>query len=421
MLAEEFIAWFMRRKTSQYFNFADNVSITPPVAPEKPVHLYVHIPFCSELCPYCSFHRVLFREEETRAYFKALRQELTLYHEMGFRFSGVYFGGGTPTILRDELVATLELIHRLFAPEEISVETNPDRLGADLLAELRDLGVKRVSVGIQTFDDELLKHIGRYHKYGSGDELKSRLNDAKGIVPTLNADMIYNFPLQSRENMARDLEILTDVLPDQITFYPLMISDATRKKMTRIMGVRSLQTEKEYYELITEKLAAQYSSTSAWCFSRNGDSLVDEYIVNNAEYVGAGSGAFGLVGNAMYANTFSLEEYRATLSRGQLPLKACTPFSRHEMARYHFLMDLFGLRMSLPCFREEFGHDMRVLLGPELLFFRMLGALTVEGDMVRLTPRGQYIWVTMMREFFTGVDNFRDLSRKKVGINPVLD
>ncbi len=421
MLIENFIAWFLRRTSGRYFSFGDDGRIEAPQPPAEAVQLYVHIPFCTRLCPYCSFHRVAFEEDLTRRYFKALRRELELYHEKGFKFSGVYMGGGTPTILLDELSETIELINRLFAPDEISVETNPDRLEKSVLEKLAALGVKRISVGIQTFDDELLKVIGRYDKYGSGAELKERLKAAKGYVQTLNADMIYNFPLQSREMLDADLDILDEIGPDQITFYPLMISDATRKKMEKIMGRHSFAKEKKFYGIISERLKDSYKPGSAWCFSRKGTAMIDEYIVTNNEYVGVGSGAFGLVGDAIYANTFSIEEYIAVLERDELPLKSKKDFTSREILRYTFLMDLFGLKMDRQHFRKRFGRDIWAKLTMEALFFAMIGGIKVGPEYVTLTEKGQYYWVIMMREFFTGVDNFRDLSREVVGINPVLD
>ncbi|HVN70841.1 MAG TPA: coproporphyrinogen III oxidase, partial [Desulfomonilia bacterium] len=134
------------------------------------------------------------------------------------------------------------------------------------------------------------------------------------------------------------------------------------------------------------------------------------------EYVGAGSGAFGLVNGAVYANSFSIKEYIESLASGQLPLRHHKVFSCHEMARYSLLMNLFGLRLDLDLFRQDFGHSIWRLLGPELLFFIFAGALHFSPSQISLTRRGRYYWVIMMREFFTGVDNFRDQSRDAAGL-----
>jgi menaquinone C8-methyltransferase len=413
---ESFISWYVSRQASKCFSFENEGPVEPPSAPEKPIHLYIHIPFCIELCPYCSFHRVPFREPLAREYFSALKQELKMYRDRGFSFSGVYVGGGTPTILPDELFDLLSLLRRDFSPGEISVETNPDRLDKRMLKDLADAGVSRVSVGIQTFDDRILKAVGRYEKYGSGSYLHDKLIEAEGIVKTLNTDMIYNFPIQDLEMLERDLEILMDVGPDQITFYPLMVSDLTKGEMRGIMGKVSHRRERQYYEAITACLDGRYKPNSAWCFSRTGTSMIDEYIVSSDEYLGVGSGAFGLVNGGIYANTFSLPVYGERIRQGKFPLSAKKIFSPREMSLYTFLMGLFGLSMDFSSFRSRFKYPLWLLLGPELLFFFLAGAVRIDGDKLVLTRKGQYYWVAMMREFFTGVDNFRDLSREAAGM-----
>jgi coproporphyrinogen III oxidase-like Fe-S oxidoreductase len=387
-----------------------------PNAPSHPIHLYIHIPFCMQLCPYCSFHRYPFEEGAARRYFQALRQELQLYAEKGFRFSSIYIGGGTPTVLMDELFCTIKLINTLFSPSEISVETNPDRLDKGLLASLADEGVGRVSVGIQSFSDDILKAIGRYEKYGSGEELARRVAGAMGFVETLNVDMIYNFPIQDSGMLQYDLDTLLKILPDQVTFYPLMISQATRAQMESIMGSLSPEMGRSYYAMITSALESVYTPNSAWCLSRGGAPMIDEYVVGGQEYAGAGSGAFGLVNGVMYANTFSIEEYVKSINTGNLPIKHVKTFSRHEMARYTLLMTLFGLKLDLDLFRQRFGHSVWRMLGPEILFFILSVALRLTKGQISLTKRGRYYWVIMMREFFTGVDNFRDASREAAAL-----
>jgi coproporphyrinogen III oxidase-like Fe-S oxidoreductase len=369
-----------------------------------------------QLCPYCSFHRLPFDENAVRRYFISLRRELELYAQRGFRFSSVYMGGGTPTVPMEELFETIALIAKLFSPLEISVETNPDRLEKGTMKSLADAGVRRVSVGIQSFSDDILKAIGRYEKYGSGSVLAGSISDVLGSVETLNVDMIYNFPLQDRSMLEHDLKTLKEILPDQVTFYPLMISQATRNRMEKIMGRVNSKKEKTFYELILSAMEPLYQPNSAWCFSRGGAPMIDEYVVGGEDYVGAGSGAFGLVGGAIYANTFSLDEYVRSLESGSLPIKHRRAFTRKEMARYSFLMNLFGLRLDIGMFRARFKDSLWRLLGPEVLFFFLSGGLHIGPSEISLTRRGRYYWVVMMREFFTGVDNFRDASREAVGL-----
>lgn len=166
MLTEEFITYIARKRNFRYLRFSPDSTLSPsPAIDETPRMLYVHVPFCEELCPYCSFHRVPFQEGIARAYYEALRKEILMYSGLGYLFKAVYVGGGTPTILIDELVRTLELAKQTFPISEISVETNPNHLTGEKISALRAAGVNRLSVGVQSFDDGLLKATERYQKH----------------------------------------------------------------------------------------------------------------------------------------------------------------------------------------------------------------------------------------------------------------
>ena len=125
----------------------------PAVTDDKPRLLYIHIPFCEELCPYCSFHRIRLDEALAKNYHAALRCEMALYRRKGYRFSGIYVGGGTPTVLIEELAETLRLAGELFPVTSVSVETNPNHLTDHNISVLKQAGVNRLSVGVQTFDN----------------------------------------------------------------------------------------------------------------------------------------------------------------------------------------------------------------------------------------------------------------------------
>jgi len=198
-LINQIVTRIAKREFARSLKFEDGSSPElPSCADNNQRLLYIHIPFCEELCPYCSFHRITFKEPLTRRYFQALRREIRIYHEKGYQFEGVYAGGGTPTVLIDELAETLNLSRELFPIRDISVETNPNHLTEKNIDVLRQCGVKRLSVGVQTFNDDMLKKIGRYEKYGSGQEIAERLKYYQGHFHTLNADMILISPDRRR-------------------------------------------------------------------------------------------------------------------------------------------------------------------------------------------------------------------------------
>ena len=411
MIIEKLICHVARRKNADYLRFEPGASYEVPKPPGNiPRLLYLHVPFCEELCPYCSFNRVVFREEIARAYFKALRKEIRMYAGLGYDFHAVYVGGGTPTVLIEELSETLGLVKELFHIREISVETNPNHLIENNLAQLVNMGVNRLSVGVQTFDDGILKAVERYHKYGSGREIALRLRETMGRFDTLNVDMIFNFPTQTMEMLEHDLKVLTELAVDQVTFYPLMVSTSTEKLMGKKLGRVDYDRGRDLYIKILETFGHDFSASTAWCFSRN-DAMIDEYVVNYDEYAGLGSGSIGYLGGCVYANTFDIPDYIRRLEKGEFPVAARKDCSVRERLLYDFLMKLFGITLDLGELSKKHGVNASAYLLPEISFFRLSGGLTKNGNVLTLTAKGQYYWVIMMREFFVAVNNFRDYCR----------
>ncbi len=387
----------------------------PSCSDEKPRLLYMHIPFCEELCPYCSFHRVTFTEPLTRKYFKALRREIKFYQEKGYKFNGVYVGGGTPTVLIDELAETLHLAREIFPIQAISVETNPNHLTSSNIEILHQSGVQRLSVGVQTFNDDLLKKIGRYEKYGSGGAIIEKLKNTQGCFDTLNADMIFNFPGQTSQMLDEDLTILLNLNMDQTTFYPLMVSSITQETMGKTIGAVDFKDEQKLYERIVRRLEKNYDFSSAWCFSRK-KALIDEYVVDYDEYAGLGSGAIGYLQGTCYSNTFDIAEYIASLEEGRLPLKASRKFNLHDQMSYDFLMKLFSTKLDIEAMQKKYNGRFFKTLWKEIAAFEIVRAFRYFPPYLHLTPRGHYLWVIMMREFFIAVNNFREYCRKQANI-----
>ncbi len=409
-----------RRQFAAALNFEDGImpALTPCVD-EKPRLLYIHVPFCEELCPYCSFHRVRLDAGLAKQYYVALRRELALYQELDYRFSGIYVGGGTPTVLIEELTDLLGLARSTFDIRSISVETNPNHLTKRNIDALKKAGVNRLSVGVQTFNDDLLRKIRRYEKYGSGAEIAERLAETMGSFDTLNADMIFNFPEQTTQMLEADLSVLLKLNMEQITFYPLMVSTLTQQLMRETLGEVNFRREKDLFGLIMRRLERNYDTSSAWCFSRKkaATSMIDEYVVDFDEYAGLGSGAIGYLNGVCYANTFNIEQYITDLSRGNLPLSAARKFTLPDQMRYDFLMKLFSTKMNVDEMEKKYGGKFLKTLWKEMAAFTLAASFRYFSPHLHLTERGRYLWVIMMREFFMAVNNFRDFCRKQAGMD----
>ncbi len=414
MLIENFITKYLNWYNRKNLVFDTHSDIEyPKYQNGKKLLLYIHIPFCEELCPYCSFNRFKFNENIAKDYFQSLKKEILLYKKLGFDFYSSYIGGGTPTIMIDELAETINLIKENFSIDEISCETNPNHLTENKITVLKEAGVNRLSVGVQSFDNRLLKMMERFHKYGSGEEIIERLKFTIGNFKTVNVDMIFNFPTQDRELIIKDCEIIKDIDADQVTFYPLMASASTQKTIKKKFGEISYKNEKELYFEILNQLRDVYTPGTAWCFNKT-KSMIDEYIIDYDEYIGVGSGSFGYFEGRILSNTFAIPEYIDFIEKEKLPLKAEKRFSEMEQMKYDFLIKLFGMKMSKQFVNEKYGNRFYFKLFPEILFFKMIGALKTDGENFFLSERGQYLWVIMMREFFIGVNNFRDYCRSLI-------
>lgn len=485
MLSERILTQVMQACTNNYLKLTPtNETHMPVPKPGQPYMLYMHVPFCERLCPYCSFNRFPFQEDKAREYFKSMRKEMLMLKDLGYDFESVYIGGGTPTILIDELCETIDLARDNFSIKEVSSETNPNHLTHEYLEKLKGR-VQRLSVGVQSFDDGLLRQMDRYEKYGSGQEILERIQEATPYFVSMNADMIFNFPAQTEDILISDIERVIESGASQTTFYPLMASPSVQKSLMRTVGKVDYAREQRFYEIICELLCGQlpgvevnggnagphgetglFEFGSAWTFNRRsmvrsagshelisdavragqpckdellvgneaiyatekmsnvraeesvtsaGDQtpMIDEYVVDYEEYPAIGSGGITYLGDHLYVNTFSVVDYNAAIEAGNMALMGSTKFNLHDRMRYRFMMKLFGLRLDKHQFKRDFGISIECGLPAEMAFMRLNHAFATDNeDELTLTPKGRYLVVVMMRQFFIGVNNLRDQARE---------
>lgn len=397
-----------RREGSKFLHLNEETEgnlIKAEPGDEDRVSLYIHIPFCRTLCPFCCFNRYLFAEDKARRYFNSLKEEVRLYLERGFRFSSFYFGGGTPTVLMDELVSFISFLKENFAVKEISLETTTREVTGESLRRLKQAGVGRLSIGVQSFDDDISKSMGR--TWSSGEEAKEKLRMAQGQFETLNADFIFNFPGQSLEQFKADIRTFKEMRLDQATFYPLMPSPHKMSALERRFKWVDTSREKQFYDLLLSELCeAGYQVSTAWCFSRRGR-MIDEYVIDFDDYIGVGAGSVSFLRGNFYVNTFSLDNYHRLIGLNQLPIVRGRKLTERENLRYYLLTKLFGMSLDPARFRQRFGADPHQKLRSELLFFKLFG-LVRENGQITVTRRGMYPVSVMMKEFFAALNWLRE-------------
>jgi len=403
----EIVGWVTRREGKTFLRLSPEIDevVVGQGSVDDEISLYIHIPFCKTLCPFCCFNRYLFKEDTARRYFKSLKKELNRYIQKGFRFSDFYFGGGTPTVLLDELLAFIDYLKQVFDVKRISLETTPREITKESLSLLKTAGVNRLSIGVQSFDETILKTMGR--GYLEGAEIKEKLWLAQGKFDTLNVDFVFNFPSQSLDSFRADVKEFKDLGIDQATFYPRMASPHKRSALERRFNRVDTSREKQFYNIILKEILAKgYTASTAWCFSK-GDRMIDEYIIDFDDYIGIGPGSVSIVRGNFYVNTFSLDKYDTLLHNNRLPIIGWRKLSEKEYLRYYLLTKLFGLEVDTRKFKRKFQADINQKLGSELSFLRFFGL--IEGDNgLKVTPKGMYPVSVMMREFFASLNSLRE-------------
>ncbi len=407
-------SYFMNQYTKRYLNVEmKSKTGLPPATFDKKYLLYIHVPFCMMFCPYCSFNKFTYTKEASTKYFKRLREELLHVKALGYHFNYLVIGGGTPLIDEEELIKTIELARKLFTIENVSCESDPNHVGVETIQKLVGL-VDRLSIGVQTFDDTLLKKLGRYEKFGSGEMIYKKIDPMLGLLPITSVDLIFNFPTQTKEGLMHDLEMLQSLNPEQTSIYPLMTSSMTKNTLKDTLGEFSMSNEYTYFNIIKETLKRTYPSQHGWSYSKQGNTIIDEYIIDNEEYVGIGSGAFSFLNETLYLNEFALDAYDTLIEKNHSAVVKERTFPRLSQMYYRMMVDLFNGKLSKKRFEQLFGTPIDQALGKELALLKFAKAIKEQKESITTTEFGSYLFMMMMKEFYMGMDIIRAKERKKI-------
>ncbi|KPZ71349.1 MULTISPECIES: coproporphyrinogen III oxidase family protein [Shewanella] len=394
----------------------DTVSaeMMPKPVEGKKYMLYAHVPFCHTLCSYCTFHRFLFKEDKARRYFVSLRKEMDMVKNLGYDFESMYIGGGTTTVLEDELARTIEHAKTLFPNiKEVSCESDPQHLDSEGFKQLEGL-VDRMSIGVQSFNDDILTMTDRIEKFGTGQQTFDKIMAAKELFPIINVDLIFGFRGQTDEIIQHDLDMASKLDPRQITTYPLMITHQTRKSVKGKLAAPHGDMARQYRQILNS-LNGQYTQLSGWAFGKANNEGFDEYVIDYDEYLGVGSGSFSFLDDTLYVNTFSLKKYQERVENGLMGVEQQKQYGKKEVMQYRFLLGMFSGRLSRKYFRETFGVNLDTALFKEMASMKAIGAIKNDPndpDNLIWTDNGKMMGLLMMKEFYSGMDNVRAQLRK---------
>lgn len=403
----------------------------------RELSLYLHIPFCARKCRYCDFLSWPAAEREQREYLELLLLEIEKqsFFYKDYDVASVFVGGGTPSLLAADAINILfEKLNHDFAIKkdcEITVEANPDSLTTEKLTAFSRAGVNRLSIGLQSTDDEELRRIGRLHDYQTF--CRAYENARQTGFRNINIDLMASLPGQTFDSYRKTLERVLQLRPEHISAYSLMLEEGTwlyehRKELL----FPTEDEDRAFYEL-TGKMLAEYNYNRYEISNYALDGYAcrhNQVYWTRGDYAGFGLGAASMVDNVRWSNPRSIPEYRDALLR---PYSASTDFEpaermgaglaaaktdltaararlsgnvqylsvQEQMEEFMFL----GLRLtkgvSKQDFREIFGLPIEEVYGKAIEALRRDGLLLAD-DFVRLTPFGTDISNYVMEKFLFG-------------------
>ena len=364
--------------------------------PVKPLGLYIHIPFCKSKCIYCDFYSLPRAEDRMDRYVSALCRQLAeiAQRTTAHTVDSVYLGGGTPSYLGEKrlrrILKTVKKHYHLSRDAEITLEANPDSAGDwRALRSLRRAGMNRLSLGVQSADDGLLRTLGRPHTFAQAEEAAAAARRAR--IRNLSLDLIYGLPGQDLAGWKDTLERAAALEPEHLSCYGLKVEEGTPLwDMQEKMDLPDDDAQADMYLWTVERLGALgYEQYEISNFARPGRaSRHNMKYWTLCEYAGFGPGAHSDLGDVRYAYLRSLDTYCAGVEAGVSVLESSEHIPSRERDIEYVML---GLRLSQGISRQEFENRYRLPFAPiqsVLERFRATGHAALVGGRWRLTPEG---------------------------------
>lgn len=371
-----------------------------PFPNDAPVGIYIHIPFCHHICPYCDFNTYRGLEPLIPRYVDALVQDLA-QSANGMPAGTVYFGGGTPSLLEPEQIERILTACRdsfaLDPAAEITLEANPNGAGAAWFANVRASGVNRLSIGVQTFDRKGLRVLGRQHE--AADVIAAIDAARTAGFENISLDLIFGWPGQTMEQWKRDLETISTLSggpPQHCSLYSLIVEPGTpmADAVTRgVLAVVDDDAAADLYETAIDTLAAAgwtHYEIANWARAPQFASQHNLIYWRNGAYAAFGAGAHGRLGNERFMNHLKPLTYVQAIESGASP-HSNTEFLGPDLQMGETMM--LGLRLleegvTTAEFEARHGLPLHAHFGTQIDELTALGLLDWNGSRLRLTARG---------------------------------
>ena len=385
---------------------------------EKELGIYIHIPFCKQKCYYCDFVSFSNKEEYIEKYVETVKREIDSYDLSNYNITTIYIGGGTPSRIPSEKIQEiLEKIKQKIPKNqtkwediEITIELNPGTVDEEKIKKYKEIGINRLSIGLQSTNNKLLKEIGRIHTF---EDFKNTYNLVKKVgFENINVDLMIGLPNQTISDVKESLNEIIKLNPTHVSVYSLIVEENT--KMEQLINNKELQLpdeelERQMYWYVKNILELNgYNHYEISNFAKKGkESKHNLNCWEQKEYIGLGLAAYSYLNGVRYGNTSNIEEYinvQDFYNRSELEesdIRIVDEVQTLEDKRKEYM--LLGLRkiegVSIQKFKEKFVENPIFLFRKELEKLVNEELIAIDGDCIRLTNKGLDLANIVWEEF----------------------
>ncbi len=385
MITELTRMWLTR--STRPFVFQNEYDEVLPFAECGGLGLYVHIPFCRQLCAFCPYCKELYAPEKCSRYIDALLEEI---HRVGGQYSGrkeatsLYFGGGTPALAAHRLGEIIAALNQHFTiTQGVGVELHPDNVTVPVLETLKAAGVTKISIGIQSFQNKYQSILGR------SPVNAAELAKALAAVPfeTVSMDFIFALPGQTLEDLKADLDAAFQSGANHVAIYPFIDFTFTSSQIPPMPKKEKRALLDGITRYCTDRGCAR---SSIWTFSSQPQAHYSSMTRDN--FLGFGCSATTLLGDQFKINTFSTEEYCRRIGEGRLPTALTLRFTRRQRMVYYLFWTAYSTQVNARDFEAFFGVPLEKMYGLELKAAKALGLVTEQNGVYQMTLRGAFYY-----------------------------
>ncbi len=362
----------------------------------KKIGIYVHFPFCVAKCKYCNFNSYAGKNDLQQEYLRALVSEIQGYANKSLEVDTIFMGGGTPSLMLDGAVSTiLSAIRSSFSVDpdaEITIESNPNSITLSKVREWKEAGINRVSVGLQSSSNNLLKLIGRVH---TKDDYIKAIDIIKSVgITNINTDCLIGLPRQKLSDVKYTLRLVNKLGSQHISVYSLILEEDT--ELYRLVNSGALKLPKEAKTLGMYNYALKYLREQGFTryevsnFAKsNMECKHNMHTWKMHEYLGFGAGAHGYYRGERYSNIPSIEGYIEAINQGKKPTENVEIISSEEVREETIMLGLRTLDgINLSEYKSDLGVDLLETKKKEIDFLLENKLIEIENNHLRATDLG---------------------------------